>query len=222
MPKDVKESVEATEAENQEAENHSTQDKSTDSDNKDDVSDDGEIDSDKALQKLKARVGKEQAEKHGIMKELEKAKAEIENLKSQKSFKQMSDADKNKKMLADKDQKIADLEAKIRHRDAVAEVDQVFKESGLNVGDQILNMVTTDDSDITYENAKAIIDLINSTRESAKKDFLKGTPPKVNDGKSPKITKKSLSQMSVIEIAQLKKNDPDKYAEMARKSGWKK
>lgn len=222
MPKDVKESVEATEAESQEVEDHSTQDKSTDSDNKNDVSDDGEIDSDKALQKLKARVGKEQAEKHGIMKELEKAKAEIENLKSQKSFKQMSDADKNKKMLADKDQKIADLEAKIRHRDAVAEVDQVFKESGLNVGDQILNMVTTDDSDTTYENAKAIIDLINSTRESAKKDFLKGTPPKVNDGKSPKITKKSLSQMSVIEIAQLKKNDPEKYAEMARKSGWKK
>lgn len=222
MPKDVKESVEATEAENQEVENQITQDKSTNSDNKDDVSDDGEIDSDKALQKLKARVGKEQAEKHGIMKELEKAKAEIENLKSQKSFKQMSDADKNKKMLADKDQKIADLEAKIRHRDAVAEVDQVFKESGLNVGDQILNMVTTDDSDTTYENAKAIIDLINSTRESAKKDFLKGTPPKVNDGKTPKVTKKSLSQMSVIEIAQLKKNDPEKYAEMARKSGWKK
>lgn len=175
--------------------------------------------SDKIIEKLKSRLGKEQSQKNEALDQLNDLKKEFEKMKQEKSQDKLSAKERNEKALSDKDDKIAKLEAEIKHRDAVAEVDGVFKDSGLDVGPKILDMVTTDNPDDTYSNAQAIIDLINQTREESKKDFLKGTTPKTSGAKAP-VTGESLNKMSLLEIARLKKTDPEAYREKAKEIGW--
>lgn len=177
------------------------------------------LDSEKIIEKLKSRLGKEQSKKNDALEQLDDLKKEFEKLKKDKSESKLSSDERNKKELSEKDKQIAKLEAEIRHRDAVAEVDGVFKDSGLNVGPKILDMVTTDNSDDTYSNAQAIIDLINTVREDSRKSFMKGTTPKTSGAKAP-VTGKPLSKMSLIDIVRLKKSDPEAYREKARELGW--
>mgnify|MGYP006912744442 CR=1 FL=1 len=61
--------------------------------------DEKKVDSDKIVEKLKKRIGKEQASKHDLEKQLKDAQAEIERIKSGKSVKKLSDEDKAKKAL---------------------------------------------------------------------------------------------------------------------------
>ena len=66
--------------------------------------DDKKVDSDKIVEKLKKRIGKEQASKHDLEKQLKDAQAEIERIKSDgKSVKKLSDDDKAKKASDEKD-----------------------------------------------------------------------------------------------------------------------
>ena len=180
---------------------------------------DEKFNSDEIVKKLKSRLGKEQAQKNDALDELAEMRKEFEKLKNENSKSKMSADERNKKVLSEKDDQIAKLQAELKHRDAVAEVDGVFKDSGIDVGPVILDMVTTDNPDDTYSNAQAIIDLINKVREDSRKDFLKGTTPKASGAKKP-ASGKSLSKMSLLEIAQLKRTDPDTYREKAKQLGW--
>lgn len=214
MPKEI---------ENQTPENEETPktDKNASAETSKEVEDqsDNSVDSQKIIDKLKSRLGKEQSQKNDALDQLDELKDEIKRLKQEKSDSKLSTEERNKKELSDKDNKIAQLEAEIRHRDAVAEVDGVFKDGGLNVGPKILDMVTTDNPDETYSNAQAIIDLINNVREDSRKSFLKGTTPKTSGAKAP-VTGQSLNKMTLVEIARLKKTDPEAYREKAKELGW--
>lgn len=215
MPKEIENQTQETEETAKTDENASVE---TQEQNIEGQSSDG-LDSEKIIEKLKSRLGKEQSKKNDALEQLDDLKKEFEKLKKEKSESKLSSEELNKKELSEKDSQIAKLEAEIRHRDAVAEVDGVFKDSGLNVGPKILDMVTTDNPDDTYSNAQAIIDLINTVREDSRKSFLKGTTPKTSGAKSP-VTGVSLNKMSLIDIARLKKTDPEAYREKARELGW--
>lgn len=213
MPKDVEAKTSEVEEQAQDTETQVTTEK-TSQDDPESVDND-RINSNKVVDKLKSRLGKEQSEKHDALNQLAELKKEFEQLKAQKSVKGLSDEERAKKEASEKDKRIAELEANLKHRDAVAEVDGVFKESGINVSEPILDMVTTADPETTYSNAQALIDLINDAREGAKKDFLKGTTPKKTGAKIE--PKKPANKMTLLERVQLKKNNPEAFKQMFEK-----
>lgn len=152
-----------------------------------------QLDGDKLVKKLQKRIGKEQNEKHSLQDQLDKANEKIKQLQSGKSIKGLSDEDKAKKAESDKDKKIASLEAQITRRDNIKQTDEVFKEAGLNVSDDVLNMVVVDNDKQTYANVQALIKYTNQIQSGVKRELLKGSTPKIN-GK-PSMTKAEIAKI---------------------------
>lgn len=152
-----------------------------------------QLDGDKLVKKLQKRIGKEQNEKHSLQDRLDKANEKIKQLQSGKSIKDLSDEDKAKKAESDKDKKIASLEAQITRRDNIKQTDEVFKEAGLNVSDDVLNMVVVDNDKQTYANVQALIKYTNQIQSGVKRELLKGSTPKIN-GK-PSMTKAEITKI---------------------------
>lgn len=178
-----------TEVENQTVKPNEEQSKDTGTDSKEDK----QLDGDKLVKKLQKRIGKEQNEKHSLQAQLDKANEKIKQLQSGKSVKDLSDEDKAKKAQDDKDKEIASLRAQLTRRDNIKETDEVFKEAGLNVSDDVLNMVVVDDDKQTYANVQALIKYTNQIQDGVKKEFLKGPTPREN-GK-PTMTKAEISRI---------------------------
>lgn len=168
--------------------------------------DEKKVDSDKIVEKLKKRIGKEQASKHDLEKQLKEAQAEIERIKSGKSVKKLSDEDKAKKASDEKDAKIAELEAKLARNEAIKQTAEVFKESGLNVSDKVLDMVVANDDEKTYANVQTLIEFAQSIQSDTKKGMLKGHTPRQNGN----------NKMSKADI--MKINDPAKRVEAIKQN----
>lgn len=168
--------------------------------------DEKKVDSDKIVEKLKKRIGKEQASKHDLEKQLKDAQAEIERIKSGKSVKKLSDEDKAKKASDEKDAKIAELEAKLARNEAIKQTAEVFKESGLNVSDKVLDMVVANDDEKTYANVQTLIEFAQSIQSDTKKGMLKGHTPRQNGN----------NKMSKADI--MKINDPAKRVEAIKQN----
>ncbi|MDD6431810.1 MAG: DUF4355 domain-containing protein [Lactobacillaceae bacterium] len=158
-----------------------------------DPKEDKQLDGDKLVKKLQKRIGKEQNEKHSLQDQLDKANAKIKELQSGKSIKNLSDEDKAKKAEDEKDKEIASLRAQITRRDNIKQTDEVFKDAGLTVGDDVLNMVVVDDDKQTYANVQALIKYTNQIQSGVKKELLKGSTPR-NNGK-PTMTKIEISKI---------------------------
>lgn len=168
--------------------------------------DEKQVDSDKIVEKLKKRIGKEQASKHDLEKQLKTVQTELEQLKSDKSVKTLSDEDKAKKASDEKDAKIAELTAKLARNEAIKQTDEVFKESGLNVSGQVLDMVVANDDKKTYANAQALIEFAQSIQSDTKKGMLKGHTPRQNGN----------TKMSKADI--MKITDPAKRVEAIKQN----
>lgn len=155
-----------------------------------DVEDAQKVDTNKIISKLKGRISKEQKSKHDLQQENEALKKQLEqfaDLQSGKSIKDLSDEEKAKKVESDKDKRIAELEATIKRNNALRETQEIFTESGLNVSNEVLEMVVADDAKATLANATAITNLIENVKEATRKELLAGKTPQ-NFGK-PKMTK---------------------------------
>lgn len=151
------------------------------------------VDTNKIISKLKGRISKEQKSKHDLQQENEALKKQLEqyaDLQSGKSIKDLSDEEKAKKAESDKDKRIAELEATIKRNNALRETQEIFTESGLNVSNEVLEMVVADDAKTTLANATAITNLIENVKEATRKELLAGKTPQ-NFGK-PKMTKEEI------------------------------
>ena len=158
-----------------------------------DVEDAQKVDTNKIISKLKGRISKEQKSKHDLQQENEALKKQLEqyaDLQSGKSIKDLSDEEKAKKAESDKDKRIAELEATIKRNNALRETQEIFTESGLNVSNEVLEMVVADDAKTTLANATAITNLIENVKEATRKELLAGKTPQ-NFGK-PKMTKEEI------------------------------
>lgn len=151
------------------------------------------LDSDKLVKKLQKRIGKEQDDKHSLQDQLDKANAKIKELTKSKGVKELSDEDKAKKAEDDKDREIQKLRAQLVRRDNIKQTDDVFKEAGLSVSDDVLNMVVVDDDKQTYANVQALIKFVNKIQDGVKKSYLKGSTPRQN-GK-PSLSKEDISKI---------------------------
>ena len=162
-----------------------------------DVEDAQKVDTNKIISKLKGRISKEQKSKHDLQQENEALKKQLEqyaDLQSGKSIKDLSDEEKAKKAESDKDKRIAELEATIKRNNALRETQEIFTESGLNVSNEVLEMVVADDAKTTLANATAITNLIENVKEATRKELLAGKTPQ-NFGK-PKMTKEEIMEIA--------------------------
>lgn len=198
--------------EENEVETEETEDQTQESTEEEDQQ---ELDGDKAVEKLKKRLGKETAEKHDLAQQLSDAQTLINDLKSgKKSVKELANADKQSKEDNAKDKRIEALESQIAKSNAINETDAVFKEQGLTISQDVLDMVVGDgtDSDAIYKNVKGITDLINATRESARKGWLKDRTPRESGKKTEhKVTTEEFDQMTMAERVKLHATDPEQF-----------
>lgn len=152
-----------------------------------------QLDGDKLVKKLQKRIGKEQSEKHSLQEQLDKANEKLKALQSGKTLKEMSDEDKAKKEQDAKDKEIASLRAQIARRDNIKQTDEVFREAGLTVSDDVLGMVVADDDKQTFANVQALIKFINTVEDNVKKEYLKGSTPRTNG--NPTMTKEEINNI---------------------------
>lgn len=172
------------------------------------------IDGDKTVDKLKKRLDSKTAENHDLKQKYEEQSQLLDDLKSgRKSIKELASDDKKSKEETEKDNEIAKLKAEIARTKAINETNAVFKDQGLVVSDDVLNMVVGNgtDNDAIYENVKALTGLINNIKEDTRKEFMKGSTPRISGKKSAKVSTKDFDQMTLAEKVQLLANDPDKF-----------
>lgn len=146
----------------------------------DNTGDNKSVDGDETVEKLQKRLGSKTAENHDLSEQLKSAQSLIEDLKSgKKSIKQLAEEDKQSEQETEKDKVIENLKAELTHNKALNETNAVFKEQGLVVSDEVLSMVVGSgtDNDSIFSNVKALTDLINTTKEETRKEFLKGRTP---------------------------------------------
>lgn len=180
------ENEEVIEAKNEQATNDESEGTGTDPK-------ENQIDGDKLVKKLQKRIGKEQSEKHSLQEQLDKANEKLKALQSGKTLKEMSDEDKAKKEQDAKDKEIASLRAQIARRDNIKQTDEVFREAGLTVSDDVLGMVVADDDKQTFANVQALIKFINTVEDNVKKEYLKGSTPRTNG--NPTMTKEEINKI---------------------------
>ncbi|MCG7196524.1 capsid assembly scaffolding protein Gp46 family protein [Pediococcus pentosaceus] len=175
------------------------------------------IDSDKTVEKLKSRLDSKTAENHDLKQKYEEQSQLLDDLKSgRKSIQELASDDKKSKEETEKDNEIAKLKAEITRTKAINDTNAVFKEQGLVVSDDVLNMVVGNgtDNDAIYENVKALTDLINSTKDDARKELMKGSTPRISGKQTAKVSNKDFDQMTLAEKVQLHANNPEKFNQL--------
>lgn len=156
---------------------------------------------DRLTQKFEKRIDKITASKNDYKQKLDEVTQQLEALKSGKmSVKELLKEQKTTKQDDEKDQQIADLKAQLQREKDLQSTREAFREDGLDVPNEVLDMVVSTNQQQTVDNIGAIKDFVNSIRDDAKKEALRGTTPR-NNGKPA-------TGMSKADIAKIK--DPIK------------
>lgn len=169
------------------------------------------VDSDAVVKKLQKRIGAEQSKKNSYKEQLDNALKEIEKLKSGKSVKTLSDEDKAKKDVDEKDKEIAALKSQIARRQTLDDTDQVLRENGLVVPSSVLSFLVSDDADNTYSNVKAFIDYTETIKDSVREEFKKGRTPRVSGTTTKAVSQKDFDGMTQKERVALFHADPELF-----------
>lgn len=171
---------------------------------------------DKALEKFQKRLGKITGEKHSLEKENAELRKQLEEQNQAKSVKKLSDEDKAKKLDEEKDARIKELEKKLAINDNLSQVDQVFRESGLSVPLDVMNIIVTDNAETSYKNAQAIINFASQIAKDKRVELLKGTTPNRTGQQVKSVTKEDFQRMTYGEKVQLYHEDPETYNKLIK------
>ena len=144
---------------------------------------------------------------------------EIEKLKSGKSVKTLSDEDKAKKDVDEKDKEIAALKSQIARRQTLDDTDQVLRENGLIVPSNVLNFLVSDNADTTYANVKAFIDYTETIKDSVREEFKKGRTPRVSGTTTKAVSQKDFDGMTQKERVALFHADPELFTKFTTTGG---
>lgn len=177
------------------------------------------VDSDAVVKKLQKRIGAEQSKKNSYKEQLDNALKEIEKLKSGKSVKTLSDEDRAKKDVDEKDKEIAALKSQIARRQTLDDTDQVLRENGLVVPSDVLNFLVSDDADNTYSNVKAFIDYTETVKDSVREEFKKGRTPRVSGTTAKAVSQKDFDGMTQKERVALFHADPELFRKLTTTGG---
>lgn len=173
------------------------------------------VDSDKVVEKLQHRLGKEQADKNNLAKQLEEANKKLEALqKSKGDVKDLSEKDKKVAAEKEKDDQIKQLQDQLKLTNAKVQTNEVLKEAGLSVSSELLDMIVSTDDEKTYANTKAQIDFANAVQDAVRKEYLTGTTPKDTGNTIKNITETDFGKMTYDQKAKLQKDNPDLFKKM--------
>ena len=178
------------------------------SDDKDELTD-----SDKIVEKLQKRIGKEQAEKNETKTQLDQALARIEELEKggKNSVKEKSDEEKAAEIQKAKDDEIASLKAQIKISNITSQADEVLKESGIALSAAELGLLVDVDEEKTYSNVKTFLNLLDNQRSQWEKARNTGITPKRVPGNVVSVDKDKFDSMTYAEKAELAKSNPDEF-----------
>ena len=173
-------------------------------------------DSDKIVEKLQKRIGKEQAEKNETKTQLDQALARIEELENggKKSVKEKSDEEKAAELQKAKDDEIANLKAQIKISNITSQADEVLKESGIALSAAELGLLVDVDEEKTYSNVKTFLNLLDNQRSQWEKARNTGTTPKRVPGNVISVDKEKFDSMTYAEKAELAKSNPDEFKKL--------
>lgn len=177
------------------------------------------VDADEIVKKLQKRIGAEQSKKNSYKQQLEEALDKIKQLESGKSVKTLSDEDKAKKDVDEKDKEIAALKSQIARRQTLDDTDQVLRENGLTVPSNVLNFLVSDDADNTYSNVKAFIDYTETVKDSVREEFKKGRTPRVSGTTAKAVSQKDFDGMTQKERVALFHADPELFRKLTTTGG---
>lgn len=172
------------------------------------------VDADEIVKKLQKRIGAEQSKKNSYKQQLEEALDKIKQLESGKSVKMLSDEDKAKKDVDEKDKEIAALKSQIARRQTLDDTDQVLRENGLTVPSNVLNFLVSDDADNTYSNVKAFIDYTETVKDSVREEFKKGRTPRVSGTTAKAVNQQDFDGMTQKERVALFHTDPELFRKL--------
>lgn len=172
------------------------------------------VDADEIVKKLQKRIGAEQSKKNSYKQQLEEALDKIKQLESGKSVKTLSDEDKAKKDVDEKDKEIAALKSQIARRQTLDDTDQVLRENGLTVPSNVLNFLVSDDADNTYSNVKAFIDYTETVKDSVREEFKKGRTPRVSGATAKAVSQQDFDMMTQKERVALFHTDPELFRKL--------
>lgn len=161
---------------------------------KDDQKDQSAVD--KLTSKFQKRIDKLTASNSDYKSKLEEAEKQLEDLKSGKvSVKDLLKEQKSTKADDEKDQRIAQLEAQLQREKDLQSTREAFSEDGLAIPDSVLNMVVSTNQQTTVDNIGAIKSFVNTIRDSAKKEALRGTTPRTNGKSATSLSKADISKI---------------------------
>lgn len=177
------------------------------------------VDADEIVKKLQKRIGAEQSKKNSYKQQLEEALDKIKQLESGKSVKTLSDEDKAKKDVDEKDKEIAALKSQIARRQTLDDTDQVLRENGLTVPSNVLNFLVSDNADNTYSNVKAFIDYTETVKDSVREEFKKGRTPRVSGTTAKAVSQRDFDGMTQKERVALFHTDPELFKKFTTTGG---
>lgn len=104
-----------------------------------------------------------------------------------------------------------DAEARLARLEMQTVARKMFDESGVTITDEELALVVTDDAETTKSNVEMLTEFAKKVREKAVNEVMAGSTPKdVGISKSAKSVS-NIDELSMREIAQLKKDDPEQF-----------
>ena len=152
---------------------------------------------DRLTNKFQKRIDKLTASNNDYKQQLDEATQQLDALKSGKmSVKELLKEQKTTKQDDEKDQQIAELKAQLQREKDMQSTREAFREDGLDVPNEILGMVVSTNQQQTVNNIGAIKSFVNTIRDDAKKEALRGTTPRSNG--------KPAHGMSKADIAKIK------------------
>lgn len=149
---------------------------------------------------------------------INKKVAEISAKKERELEDKLNEAEKLRKMNADekahyeakkKDERIAELEAKLNRKDLETEATNMLAEHDILANEGVLSYVVRDNAEETQIAVNGFVDLVNELADKKVKQALAGkTPTKIGNTSQPV---KKLSEMTYTEKVELKAKNPQHY-----------
>ncbi len=102
-------------------------------------------------------------------------------------------------------------EARLARLEMQAVARKMFDESGVTIADEELALVVTDDAETTKTNVEMLTEFAKKVREEAVNKVMAGSTPKDVGVLKPAKSVSNIDELSMREIAQLKKDDPEQF-----------
>ena len=115
---------------------------------------------------------------------------------------------------AEKDAKIAELEAQLIRQGLEKEASQMLSEHGLPVKEEVLAYVVRDNAEETQAAVNDFVAIVNDLADVKVQEMLKGKTPRRIENPSGTVTKEQFDKMTVSERNKIYNDNPELYEQL--------